>query len=63
MEALAESVAAPIYEVSFQCYVVLGLAGLILSVLASSGAGDAARAPDEPPPPGARHATASARPA
>lgn len=37
LEALAESVAAPIYEVSFQCYVVFGLAGVVLSVLASAG--------------------------
>jgi hypothetical protein len=41
LEALAESVAAPIYEVSFQCFVVFGLTGAVLSVLASTAAADA----------------------
>jgi hypothetical protein len=40
LEALAESVAAPIYEVSFQCFVVFGLAGVVLSVLGSPAAAD-----------------------
>ena len=44
LEALAESVAAPIYEVSFQCFVVFGLAGVVLSVLASAGAREDAEA-------------------
>jgi len=44
LEALAESVAAPIYEVSFQCYIIFGLAGVVLSVVASAGATDAADA-------------------
>ena len=48
LEALAESVAAPIYEVSFQSYVVFGLAGVVLSVLSSRATGTVAVGPSAP---------------
>jgi len=41
LEALAESFASPVYEVSFQCFVVFGVAGVVPSVMKTANASGA----------------------